>query len=63
MENKDKETMRRYRFIYKGNVEIFKQLNNKECYICAKYIGQNYIGIKFENGIETTAFMSELIPI
>ncbi len=53
----------RYIFNYNGNSEILKKLNGFECVFCAEYLGQEYVGIKFDNGMEATAYLNELTEI
>lgn len=53
----------KYIFNYRGICQVFLNLDGKECTICATYIGQDYVGIIFENGIETIANSEDLTPI
>lgn len=50
-----------YIYNYNGNAENLKKLNGLKCVHNHKYINEpNWIGIVFENGIETIAYPEEL---
>lgn len=53
----------KYIFNYNGNAETLKKLNGFECVVYSEYLGQEYVGIKFDNGMETTAYLNELTEI